>query len=158
VVKPNAVDAAQFPMEPVARANKVCKIVTVSRIHAKKGLTHLVECAQVLRERGVNAVLQVLGEPDSFDAESVAYYQELKGLIEASNLQDILRLEGRKSTPEVRRYLMDAAPEDLSCPSLLQLCQMGRDFEQLREVAKQQSDPLSYLAALIQGVRVRGEG
>ena len=55
-----------------------------------------------------------------------------------------------------RRYLMDAAPEDLSCPSLLQLCQMARDFEQLREVAKQQSDPLSYLAALIQGVR--GEG
>ena len=46
---------------------------------------------------------------------------------------------------------MDAAPEDLSCPSLLQLCQMARDFQQLREVAKQQSDPLSYLAALIQG-------
>ncbi len=55
-----------------------------------------------------------------------------------------------------RRYLMDAAPDELSCPSLLQLCQMARDFEQLREVAKQQSDPLSYLAALIQGVRDKG--
>ena len=55
-----------------------------------------------------------------------------------------------------RRYLMGAAPEDLSCPSLLQLCQMARDFEQLREVAKQQSDPLSYLAALVQGVRGKG--
>ena len=55
-----------------------------------------------------------------------------------------------------RRYLMDAAPEDLSCPSLLQLCQMAGDFEQLKQVAKQQSDPLSYMAALIQGVR--GEG
>jgi hypothetical protein len=49
-----------------------------------------------------------------------------------------------------RRYLSDVAPEDLSCPSLLQLCQMAGDFEQLKEVAKQQGDPLSYLAALIQ--------
>ena len=55
-----------------------------------------------------------------------------------------------------RRYLIDAAPEGLSCPSLLQLCQMAGDFEQLKQVAKQQRDPLSYLAALIQGVR--GEG
>lgn len=56
-----------------------------------------------------------------------------------------------------RRYLMDAAPEELSCPSLLQLCQMAEDFGQLKQVAKQQSDPLSYMAALIQGVRVRRE-
>ena len=54
-----------------------------------------------------------------------------------------------------RRYLMDAAPEDLSCPSLPQLCQMAGEFGQLKEVAKQQSDPLSYLAALIQG---KGKG
>ena len=49
-----------------------------------------------------------------------------------------------------RRYLMDVAPEDLSCPSLLQLCQMAGDFEQLKQVAKLKRDPLSYMAALIQ--------
>jgi hypothetical protein len=49
-----------------------------------------------------------------------------------------------------RRYLSDVAPEDLSCPSLLRLCQMAGDFEQLKDVAKQQRDPLSYMAALIQ--------
>jgi hypothetical protein len=49
-----------------------------------------------------------------------------------------------------RRYLREVAPEDLSCPSLLQLCQMAGDFDQLKEVAKQQRDPLSYLAAIIQ--------
>jgi hypothetical protein len=49
-----------------------------------------------------------------------------------------------------RRYLIDVRPEDLSCPSLPQLCQMAGDFEQLKEVAKQQFDPLTYLAALIQ--------
>jgi hypothetical protein len=57
-----------------------------------------------------------------------------------------------------RRYLMDAAPEDLSCPSLPQLCQMAGDFEQLREVARQQSDPLSYIAARIQRGKGRGKG
>src|SRR5918994_1677799 len=42
-----------------------------------------------------------------------------------------------------RRYLSEVAPEDLSCPSLLQLCQMAGDFDQLKELAKQQRDPLS---------------
>ena len=56
-----------------------------------------------------------------------------------------------------RRYLIDVAPEGLSCPSLLQLYQMAGDFEQLKQMAKQQSDPLSYLAALIQEERVRGD-
>ena len=55
-----------------------------------------------------------------------------------------------------RRYLIDVPPEELSCPSLLQLCQMAGDFEQLKQVAKEQRDPLSYMAALIQ--RVRGKG
>jgi hypothetical protein len=50
-----------------------------------------------------------------------------------------------------RRYLMNFAPEDLSCPSLLHLCQMAGDFEQLKQVAEQQSDALSYMAALVQG-------
>jgi hypothetical protein len=50
-----------------------------------------------------------------------------------------------------RRYLIDAAPDDLSCPSLLQLCQMAGDFEQLKDVAQKQRDPLSYIAGLIQG-------
>ena len=49
-----------------------------------------------------------------------------------------------------QRYLSDAASEELSCPSLPQLCQMAGDFERLKEVATQQHDPLSYLAARIQ--------
>ena len=41
-----------------------------------------------------------------------------------------------------RRYLMSFAPEDLSCPSLLHLCQMAGDFEQLKQVAKEQLGPV----------------
>ena len=67
----------------------------------------------------------------------------------------LVRLERHDAAIKAfRQYLMEAAPEDLSCPSILQLCQMAGDFEQLKQVAKQQSDPLSYIAALIQ----KGEG
>ena len=63
----------------------------------------------------------------------------------------LIRLERYREAIRVfRRYLMNFAPEDLACPSLLQLCQMAGDFEQLKQVAKEQSDPLSYMAALVQ--------
>jgi hypothetical protein len=69
----------------------------------------------------------------------------------------LIRLERYDdATDAFRRHLMNAAPEDLSCPSLLHLCQMAGDFAQLKQVAKDQSDPLSYLAALIQGERAEG--
>ena len=63
----------------------------------------------------------------------------------------LVRLERYdKAIAAYRRYLIDVTPDDLSCPSLLQLCQMAGDFEQLKQVAAQQSDPLSYLAGLLQ--------
>jgi hypothetical protein len=88
-----------------------------------------------------------------FDEKAAASDPDRDGYRPAEVLVELLiRLERyHDAINAFRRYLMDAAPEDLSCPSLLQLCQMARDFEQLREVAKQQSDPLSYLAALVQG-------
>ncbi len=49
-----------------------------------------------------------------------------------------------------RRHLADAAPEDPSCPTLLQLCEMSGDFEELKRVALERSDTLSYMAALLQ--------
>jgi hypothetical protein len=52
-----------------------------------------------------------------------------------------------------RKYLSEVPVEDLSCPSLPQLCQMAGDFDQLKEIAKEGSEPLSYLAAIIQGRR-----
>jgi hypothetical protein len=55
-----------------------------------------------------------------------------------------------------REYLADVPPEHLSCPSLSQLCQMAGDFEQLKQIAKDQSDPLTYMAAVIQGARGKG--
>lgn len=50
-----------------------------------------------------------------------------------------------------RQYLADAGPQDLSCPSLAHLYELAGDFDQLKALAAKQSDPLSFLAAVIQG-------
>jgi len=93
-----------------------------------------------------------------FDEKAAAADADRDGYRPAEVLvQLLIRLERYDDAINAfRRYLMDATPEDLSCPSLPQLCQMAGDFGQLKQVAKQHSDPLSYMAALIQGVR--GEG
>ncbi len=52
-----------------------------------------------------------------------------------------------------RRHLADGVPEDPSCPTLLQLCEMSGDFEELKRVALERSDTLSYMAALLQSER-----
>ena len=88
-----------------------------------------------------------------FDGKAAASDPDRDGYRPAEVLVELLiRVERYDDAINAfRRYLMDATPEELSCPSLLQLCQMAGDFGQLKQVAKQQSDPLSYLAALIQG-------
>ena len=93
-----------------------------------------------------------------FDEKAAASDPDRDGNRPAEVLVELLvRLERYDDAINAfRRYLIDVAPEGLSCPSLLQLCQMAGDFEQLKQVAKQQSDPLSYMAALIQGVRGKG--
>ena len=85
-------------------------------------------------------------DPDRDGSRPAEVLVEL--LIRLSRYDDAIRA--------FRRYLSDVAPEDLSCPPLLHLCQMAGDFEQLKQVAKQQRDPLGYMAALIQGRTRKG--
>jgi len=87
-----------------------------------------------------------------FDEKAAASDANRDGYRPAEVLVELLTRVERydDAVSAFRRYLMDAAPEDLSCPSLLQLCQMAGDFGLLKELAKEQSDPLGYLAALIQ--------
>ncbi len=47
-------------------------------------------------------------------------------------------------------YLANADPEQLNCPSTLQLCQLAGDFKQLGSQARRKDDLLSYIAALLQ--------
>jgi hypothetical protein len=95
-----------------------------------------------------------------FDEKAARFGPERYGSRPAEVLIELLiRLERYdEAINAFKRYLSDVPAEGLSGPSLLQLCQMAGDFEQLKHVAKQQDDPLSYMAALIEGRGVRGKG
>ena len=86
-----------------------------------------------------------------FAARAAACNPELDGTAPAEVLIELLcRLERYlDAISAFRQYLRDVAPEHLSCPTLPQLCELAGDFEQLKEVAEEQSDPLSYLAGAI---------
>jgi hypothetical protein len=49
-------------------------------------------------------------------------------------------------------YLRELPPSQMICPSAVQLCQLARDFERLKVVAREQDDLLTYTAAVAQGV------
>jgi hypothetical protein len=49
-----------------------------------------------------------------------------------------------------RRYLEDVPADDLSCPSLSQICQMAGDYDRLKNIAREQGDKLSYMAGALQ--------
>jgi len=89
---------------------------------------------------------------ERFEEKAATFDPEIYGTRPGEVLVELLvRLEKYDDAiAAFRRYLMNAAPENLSCPSLPQLCQMAGDFEQLKEVAKDQQDPLAYMAALLQ--------
>ncbi len=86
-----------------------------------------------------------------FEAKAADSDLDREGSRPAEVLVELLSRLGRHDDAirAFRRYLTDAAPEQLTCPTLLQLCEKAGDFEQLKEVAEQQSDPLTYLAAVI---------
>jgi hypothetical protein len=117
---------------------------------------------RVYHDRGVY-LRALLGEDvdlaiKHFDEKAAESNPDRDGSRPAEVLVKLLIRLGRydEAINAFRRYLMNVAPDHLSCPPLLQLCQMAGDFEQLKDVARQQTDPLSYMAALIEGVRGKG--
>lgn len=49
-----------------------------------------------------------------------------------------------------RKHLASADPSQLTCPSILQLCQLAGDYEELRSIARERGDLLSFMAASVQ--------
>jgi hypothetical protein len=47
-------------------------------------------------------------------------------------------------------HLKGVDPSQLACPSVQQLCQAGKDFAQLREISREQGDPIGFAAAVLQ--------
>jgi len=110
IVKPNGIDSTRFnPVDrPPSGPNRVFRGIAINRIHAKKGMTYLVEAIKLLRDRGVPFVMQVAGEYDDHDPQGLAYFEQLKQYIADNSLQSSFQFLGRQSAPQVRQHLSDA--------------------------------------------------
>jgi hypothetical protein len=49
----------------------------------------------------------------------------------------------------VRRYLIGASETQPACPSVVELCKQTNDFRTLAEVAREQNDPVHFMAGLL---------
>ncbi len=52
-----------------------------------------------------------------------------------------------------RRFLASADQRQLTCPGITELCQRTKDYKTLAEVAREQGDPVHFMAGLIARVR-----
>jgi len=109
LVKPNAIDAGRFPVmarrEP-ARGEPF-RLSCVSRIEPKKGLLYLADALRQLLSRGFNVSAHILGGVDENEAGR-SYAQALEARIRELEIGHAFHLEGRRSGPEVRRFLNDS--------------------------------------------------
>lgn len=74
----------------------------------------------------------------------------------AEALVNLLLRIGRSSQAlsVARQYLASVSNRPLSCPSIVELCQQNRDYAALTEVAREQQDPVHFLAGLLAAVDV----
>jgi len=107
MVKPNAIDAVQFPVTPRKDPTSAqpFQLVTVSRIEPKKGLVYLVEAVRMLRDRQINVHLSVIGGVDK-KPETRDYNRELTDRIAELQLGDVVHLEGTKTDKEIRQFFV----------------------------------------------------
>ena len=85
-----------------------------------------------------------------FEAKAEAFASEYPNRPAEVLVQLLVKLENYERAIEVfQRYLMDVPAEHLRSPALPQLCEMAGDFKQLERVAREQQDPVSYVAALL---------
>jgi hypothetical protein len=107
--------------------------------------------------RAIGIYLAILGG-DNVE-EGLAYFRkqaeqadpETIGTYPAQVLVNLLlRLERPTEALAVaRKYLSAADNRQLSCPSILDLCRKVGDYRTLAEVAREQGDPLHFLAGLL---------
>jgi tetratricopeptide (TPR) repeat protein len=88
-----------------------------------------------------------------FRAKVVESDPDEVGTAPAQTLVKLLtRLERYGEAVDIfREFLGEADPAYLACPNPRQLCQMGGDYDRLRELAREEGDLLSFTAASIQG-------
>jgi hypothetical protein len=76
---------------------------------------------------------------------------ENEGTFPAEVLVNLLLRLGRpaEALAVARRHLAGVTGRPLSCPGIVELCQQAGDYAALAEVAREQGDPVHYLAGLL---------
>jgi hypothetical protein len=76
---------------------------------------------------------------------------ENDGTFPAEVLVNLLLRLGRpaEALAVARRHLTGATGRPLSCPGIVELCQQAGDYAALAEVAREQGDPVHYLAGML---------
>jgi hypothetical protein len=99
----------------------------------------------LLNDNADAAVAHLREKIDAYDPNETGTYpaQVLVGLL--------VRLQRYHEAIAVsRKHLANADPAQLTCPSILQLCQLAGDYEELRSIARERGDLLSFMAASVQ--------
>lgn len=73
------------------------KIITIARLHWKKGLEYTLEAMSILKRRGINFTYTIIGEGDQYERLIYAAYQ--------LGILDKVRFEGRLSSQQVKKQL-----------------------------------------------------
>jgi hypothetical protein len=88
---------------------------------------------------------------DYFRAQAEQADPETVGTYPAQVLVNLLLRLDRpaEALATARKYLAGADNRQLSCPSIVELCQKVGDYRTLAEVAREQGDPVHFLAGLL---------
>jgi glycosyltransferase involved in cell wall biosynthesis len=107
IVKPNGIDSTRFTPGVRASSDRTIRGVCVNRIHAKKGMTFLVEAVLLLRDRGISFTVDICGEYDTHDPHGPAYFQQLQHFVAEHHLEANILFRGRQTAAEVRQHLSE---------------------------------------------------
>jgi glycosyltransferase involved in cell wall biosynthesis len=108
IVKPNGIDSTRFTPGVRASSDQTIRGVCVNRIHAKKGMTYLVEAMLLLRDRGIPFTIDICGEYDAHDPHGPAYFQQLQRFVSGHLLEPNIAFRGRQTAAQVRQHLSTA--------------------------------------------------
>jgi glycosyltransferase involved in cell wall biosynthesis len=109
LVKPNGINVEAFPVvaRPSRPTGTPLRLVSVCRIEPKKGLLELVDAVAMLRDRGHDVRLEVIGAPDE-TAASRHYARALAERIAARQVSQAITLAGRRSEREINAAFRSA--------------------------------------------------
>ncbi|GHC06503.1 glycosyltransferase family 4 protein [Thermomonas carbonis] len=110
VVKPNAIDTAEFLTgERLPRqADKPLRILSVCRIDPKKGIEFLVEAVRLLLDNGLAVDARIIGAADANSPVARAYALNLRSQATELDIDQAVTFLGQRGSRDIHRELAEA--------------------------------------------------